>query len=130
MVELLASSNCSDTDFVAKLCDVFPDGRSILVVDGIVRGRYRKGRFHPKPLKPNKVDRFVIHLWSTAWRFAVGHRLRLAITSSNFPRFDRNLNTGENPVSSTRIKIATNRVFHDAENPSRLKLSVLDDPPT
>lgn len=122
---LFAASNCVDTDFVAKLCDVFPDGRSMLVVDGILRGRYRKSRARPKPLEPKEVYRFEIDLWPTAWRFAAGHRLRVAVTSSNYPRFDRNLNTGVNPASSGAMKVATNTVYHDKEYPSCLNLPVL-----
>jgi putative CocE/NonD family hydrolase len=125
-VTLWASSDCVDTDFVAKLCDVFPDGRSILVVDGIVRARYRKRRFRPRFLKPNKVYRFDINLWPTAWRFAAGHRLRVAITSSNFPRFDRNLNTGLNPSESDKMKVATNTIYHDKKHPSHLTVCVAE----
>jgi putative CocE/NonD family hydrolase len=121
---LFASSSCVDTDFVAKLCDVFPDGRSILVVDGILRGRYRKSRLRAKLLEPEKVYRFEIDLWPTAWRFAAGHRLRVAVTSSNFPRFDRNLNTGVNPALRGEMKVATNTVYHDGKYPSHLKLPV------
>jgi hypothetical protein len=95
------------------------------VVDGIVRGRYRKSRTKPKLMKPDKVYCFEIDLWSTAWRFAAGHRLRLAITSSNFPRFDRNLNTGEAPGRSSRMQVADNTVYHDKECPSCLSLPVL-----
>ncbi len=121
---LFASSSCVDTDFVAKLSDVFPDGRSILVADGILRARYRKARSRPRRLKPDKVYRFVIDLWPTAWRFAAGHRLRVALAGSNFPRFDRNLNTGAGPESS-RMKVARNRVYHDAKHPTYLLLPVL-----
>jgi putative CocE/NonD family hydrolase len=125
-VTLFASSSCVDTDFVAKLCDVFPDGRSILVVDGILRARYRRSRSKPRLLKPKKVYRLEIDLWPTAWRFAAGHRLRLAITSSNFPRFDRNLNTGEQAATSARMDIATNTIYHDKKRPSFLSLSVME----
>src|SRR5262249_28413429 len=119
------ATDCPDTDFVAKLCDVFPDGRSILVVDGILRGRFRKSRTRPKLLKKGKVYRFEIDLWSTAWRFAAGHRLRVAVASSNFPRFDRNLNTGEHPLTASAMRVATNKVFHDKKYPSHLNLPIL-----
>jgi putative CocE/NonD family hydrolase len=122
---LFASSDCPDTDFVARLTDVFPDGRSILVADGILRARYRTSRSRPRLLQPGKVYRFVVDLWPTAWRFAVGHRLRLAVTSSNFPRFDRNLNTGENPALSGRMQTATNTIYHDRDYPSHLRLPTL-----
>jgi putative CocE/NonD family hydrolase len=122
---LFASSDCVDTDFVAKLTDVFPDGRSILVVDGILRARYRKSRRQPNLLKPRKVYRFTIDLWPTAWRFQAGHRLRVAVTSSNFPRFDRNLNTGANPAVDGTSKVATNTVFHGRKQPSHITLPVM-----
>ena len=122
---LFASSDCPDTDFVARLTDVQPDGRSILVVDGILRACYRKSRARPKRLRPKQVYRFAIDLWPTAWRFAAGHRLRLAVTSSCFPRFDRNLNTGANPALSGEILVATNTVYHDRDYPSHLNLPVL-----
>lgn len=123
---LFASSNCVDTDFVARLSDVFPDGRSIGVVDGILRARYRKSRTRPKLLKPKKVYRFDIDLWPTAWRFAAGHRLRVAVTSSSFPRFDRNLNTGEHPARAKTMKVATNVVYHDKRFASCLELPVME----
>jgi putative CocE/NonD family hydrolase len=122
---LFASSSCMDTDFVARLTDVFPDGRSILVVDGILRARYRKSRARPRLLRPKRVYRFEIDLWPTAWRFAAGHRLRLAVTSSCFPRFDRNLNTGEDPACRAEMNVATNMVYHDRDYPSHLHLPVM-----
>lgn len=122
---LFVSSNCRDTDFVARLTDVFPDGRSIQVVDGILRCRYRKSRAKSRLLKPGKIHKLLIDLWPTAWRIMAGHRLRLAVTSSSFPRFDRNLNTGEDPRVAARGVIATNRVHHDAEHPSALNLKIL-----
>jgi hypothetical protein len=122
---LFASSDAPDTDFVVKLCDVFPDGRSILVTDGILRARYRRGRFRPKAMKRGKVYKFAVNLWPTAWRFAPGHRMRVAITSSCFPRFDRNLNTGLDPVLSGEMRTAENVVFHDDERPSHIVLRVL-----
>jgi putative CocE/NonD family hydrolase len=122
---LFASSNGPDTDFTAKLCDVFPDGRSILVADGILRCRYRKSRIKPRPMKKGKVYPMTVDLWPTAWRFGVGHRLRVAVTSSNFPRFDRNLNTGKDPIDSAEMRVAENAVYHDDERPSHLIVRVL-----
>jgi putative CocE/NonD family hydrolase len=124
-VVLHASSTAPDTDFVAKLCDVFPDGRSMLVADGILRARYRLGRSRPRLLQSGTIYRFGIDLWSTAWRFSPGHRIRLSITSSCFPRFDRNPNTGTTLSDSTELRVATNRVYHDAKHASHLVLSVL-----
>jgi putative CocE/NonD family hydrolase len=122
-----ASSSAPDTDFVAKLCDVLPDGRSILVTDGILRCRYRRGRSRPRLLHPGKTYELVIDLWSTAWVFAAGHCLRVSITSSCFPRFDRNPNTGVAMAESTELRVATNRVALDARHASHIVLSVLGD---
>src|SRR5262249_8926263 len=122
-VTLYASSDCVDTDLVAKLCDVFPDGRSILVVEGILRPSYRNDRSRPTRLKRGTAHPFEIDLWPAAWRFVAGHRLRVVVTSSNFPRFDRNLNTGWSWTDA--MKVATNTVYHDKEHPSHLRLPVM-----
>jgi putative CocE/NonD family hydrolase len=123
---LYASSDCVDTDFVVRLTDVFPDGRSIQVVDGILRARYRKSRTRARLLKPGKVYRFRIDLWFTAWRFDTGHRLRLGIAGSNFPRFDRNLNTGKAPTESRDVKVATNAIYIGKKYPSHLTVGVIE----
>jgi putative CocE/NonD family hydrolase len=125
-VILHASSSAPDTDFVARLCDVFPDGRSIQVADGILRARYRQSRSRPRPLEPGRVYELNIDLWSTAWLFPTGHRLRVSITSSCFPRFDRNPNTGRTMAESATMRSATNRVFHDSKHPSHIVLSVMN----
>jgi hypothetical protein len=124
-VVLHVASSAPDTDFVARLCDVHPDGRSILVTDGILRARYRDSRSRPRPLQSGKVYELEIDLWSTAWLFRSGHRVRVAVTSSCFPRFDRNPNTGQSLANATEIRVATNRVFHDAKRPSHIVLSVM-----
>jgi len=124
-VVLYASSSTPDTDFVAKLCDAFPDGRSIQVADGILRARYRQSRARPRLLQPGKIYELEIDLWSTAWLFPAGHRLRVSITSSCFPRFDRNPNSGRSLAESTETRSATNRVFHDGAHPSHVVLSVM-----
>ncbi len=125
-VRLYASSDCRDTDFTAKLTDVYPNGRSVLICDGIVRGRYRKGESDPELLRPGTVYEFPIDLWSTAIVFNKNHTIRLAISSSNAPRFAPNPNTGApldiyDPVNPV---VATNTVHFDAKRPSRLVLPV------
>jgi hypothetical protein len=125
-VILFISSSAPDTDFVAKLCDVFPDGRSIQVCDGILRARYRQSRRRPRPLEPRKTYKIEIDLWSTAWLFQGGHRLRVVVTSSCFPRFDRNPNTGRPISSSADLRRATNTVHCDAAHSSHVVLSVMD----
>ena len=126
-IELWASSSAVDTDFTAKLVDVTPDGRAFNLADGIVRARYRDSpRRRSGPLEPGQATAFEIGLWDLAHTFLPGHRIRLEISSSNFPRFDRNLNTGneigrDGPADAV---IAMQQVFHDAERPSALILPV------
>ena len=124
-LDFFASSSAVDTDFTAKLVDVFPDGSAINLSEGILRARYRDSREIPALLIPGKVYSLSIDLWATSNVFRYGHRIRLEISSSNFPRFDRNLNTGESAATSSRINTATNTVLHDAAHPSALVLSVV-----
>ncbi len=119
-LELYASSSAVDTDFLAKLVDVGPDGYAQNLTEGIVRARYRDSQDQPSLLNPGQVYKFNLDLWSTSNLFKKGHVLRLEISSSNFPRFDRNLNTGETAATGQRFVSATNTVYHDAEHPSAL----------
>lgn len=125
---LFCSSSALDTDFTGKLVDVHPDGRAEIVTDGILRMRYRESSSDPTPLEPNQVYEVRIDLSATATVFAAGHRLRLEVSSSNFPRFDRNTNTGGTIASDgpADLQVAVNRVFHDRPHPSRLVLPVID----
>ena len=122
---LHAASSAPDTDWVVRLCDVWPDGRSISVCDGILRARYRESMVQPTLLTPNQVYQFQVDLWSTAQLFKAGHRLRIHVTSSDFPRYDRNLNTGGPFGTESRSAVARNTVFHDAMRPSHMVLPVL-----
>jgi uncharacterized protein len=124
---LWAASSANDTDFVARLCDVRPDGRSFNLTDGIVRARHRCMRTGepPSPITPDRPYEYEIDLWSACHVFKAGHRIRLQVTSSNFPRWDRNLNTGEHPGTSTRMQVARQTIFSDLDRPSRLLLPVL-----
>jgi putative CocE/NonD family hydrolase len=90
-----------------------------------MRARYRDSQEQPSLLKPGESYKLIVDLWSTSNVFRKGHRLRLEISSSNFPRFDRNLNTGEDIASSMRIVPATNSIFHDSEHPSALILPIV-----
>jgi putative CocE/NonD family hydrolase len=127
-VRLHAASSAVDTDFVARLVDVFPDGRAYNLTDGIIRASCREVDFEapdatsPRPIEPGRVYAYDIDLWGTANTFKRGHRIRLEITSSNFPRWDRNLNTGESSVNSTRMSVAHQAILHDADHPSSLRL--------
>jgi len=100
VVKLFASSSAVDTDFTAKLVDVRPDGYAQNLADGVLRARYRASRMRPAVLTPDQVYGLTIDLWATSHVFLPGHRVRLEISSSNFPRFDRNLNTGEDHEQS------------------------------
>jgi putative CocE/NonD family hydrolase len=124
-LELFAKSSAVDTDFTAKLVDVGPDGFAQNLTEGIVRARYRDSREKADLINPGQLYKFTIDLWSTSNVFRKGHSLRLEISSSNFPRFDRNLNTGEDPAFARNYVSATNTVYHDAEHPSALILPVV-----
>jgi predicted acyl esterase len=123
-VSLFASSPALDTDWTAKLCDVYPDGRSMLVTDGLRRAKFRNGFETPEPLDPGTVYEFEIDLWSTAIVFNAGHRIRVDISSSNSPRFDPNPNTGDPLRQNAATLVATNTVHHSRSRPSRLILPV------
>lgn len=129
-VTLFAASSAPDTDFVARLVDVYPDGRAIGVADGIIRASASASYpapgvvavVPPCPIEPDRIYEYSIDLWATAITFLPGHRLRVEITSSSFPRWDRNLNTGQDGADSAEMAVAHQRIFHDAAHPSRLTL--------
>ena len=121
---LYASSSAPDTDWVVRLCDVWPDGRSMSVCDGILRARYRNGLDRQELMNPGQTYRFEVGLGATAQLFAAGHRIRLEVTSSDFPRYDRNLNTGGPLGKESASQVAVNSVFHDRLRPSHLTLPV------
>ena len=119
---LFASSSAVDTDFVARLTDVFPDGRAIQLQAGALRTRYREREGEPSFLEPGRVYRLEIDLWATANRFKAGHRLRVDISSADFPKFDRNSNRGGEPGEPVP---ARQMIYHDADHPSHLEVRVL-----
>jgi putative CocE/NonD family hydrolase len=124
-LELYAASSAVDTDFTAKLVDVWPDGFAQNLTEGILRARYRNSQEKPELMNPAQVYKFDIDLWSTSNVFKKSHALRLEVSSSNFPRFDRNLNTGNGAQLSTRAAPATNTVYHDAQHSSALVLPIV-----
>jgi putative CocE/NonD family hydrolase len=124
-VVLYASSSASDTDFTAKLVDVHPGGKSINVAQGIIRARYRDSWEKPELLTPGEVYKFTIDLWSTSNCFVAGHRIGVEISSSNFPQFDRNPNTGHPFGKDSETQIATQTIYHDEERPSHVLLPVI-----
>lgn len=122
---LYASSDAVDTDFMAKLIDVHPNGFCQRLCDGAVRARYRQGPRKAILMEPGTVYQFEIDMWSTSQVFKAGHAIRLEVSSSAFPKFDRNLNTGDNIGTGTRMVTAENRVWHSTEHPSRLVLPII-----
>lgn len=124
-LDFFASSSAVDTDFTAKLVDVFPDGSAINLTEGILRAKFRDSQEKSAALVPDQVYSFSIDLWATSNVFRAGHRIRLEVSSSNFPRFDRNLNTGESAATSAKWATATNAILHDKAHPSALLLPVV-----
>jgi putative CocE/NonD family hydrolase len=126
-VTLFASTSASDTDFIARLCDVYPDGASLILAEGIVRTRFRNGYKEASPVEPGRIYEYHINLVATSNLFLPGHRIRLDITSSSFPRFDRNTNTGNAPGIDgiSDIVPALQKIFHTKEYPSHILLPVI-----
>ena len=131
IVKLWASSNALDTDLTAKLVDVyppkadFPAGVDLNIADSIVRARYRNGFGKAELLTPGQPYEFTIEMYPTSLVFKRGHRIRLDISSSNFPRFDINPNTGEPLNNNRRSQVANNTIYLDATHPSHIILPVI-----
>ena len=124
-LELYASSSAVDTDFTAKLVDVWPNGFAQNVAEGIIRARYRYSQDQPELINPGQIYPFKIDLWATSNVFRKGHILRLEVSSSNFPRFDRNLNTGLERNRAQEFNSATNVIYHDDKHPSAIILPIV-----
>lgn len=123
--ELYASTSAVDTDFTAMLVDVDPSGYARYLGDGIVRARYRKGTDKAVALEPGAIEKYTIDLWATSNVFKAGHRIRLYVSSSNFPRFDRNTNDGAPTATAAGGVVAKQTLYHDAAHPSALVLPVV-----
>lgn len=125
---LYVSSSARDTDFTGKLVDVYPEGSAEILTDGILRARYRESFSDPRPLEPGEVYELRVDMWATSNVFRAGHRIRLEVSSSNFPRFDRNTNTGGTVYEEDEADFvrAINRVHHDRAHPSRLVLPIIE----
>jgi hypothetical protein len=119
------STSARDTDVVARLIDVHPDGFAQRLCDGIVRLRYRDGMTRVAAVEPGEVYEVDVDMWDTAHRFLAGHRIRLEVMSSAFPKYDRNLGTGGDMVTETDGVVANNRIWHDPNRPSRLLLWIV-----
>jgi uncharacterized protein len=123
---LFASTTAKDTDWTAKLVDVYPNGYAQNIQSGIVRARYRDGAGKAaNPIQSGQVYEYNIDMWATSQVFLPGHRIRVEISSSDFPRFDRNLNTDEDPSTGTRMEIANQTIYHNAEYPSHIVLPLI-----
>ncbi len=124
-VVLYAATTAKDTDWTAKLVDIHPNGKPYNLCDGILRARCRDSKDNPSLLQPGKIYRYEIDLWVTSNAFQPGHKISVEISSSNFPRFDRNLNTGEPFGTGTNWIKATQTIYHDKEHPSHLLLPII-----
>lgn len=124
-VELYAASSARDTDFMAKLLDVWPNGFAQRLIDGLVRARFRDGMDRPSLIEPGRIYAYKIDLWNTCQVFKKGHRIRLEVASSAFPKYDRNPNTGEALGMTTRVEVARQKIFHDREHPSHVVLPIV-----
>ena len=124
-VTLFASSSAVDTDFTAKLVDVRPDGYAQNLQDGMIRARYRDSASNPSPIVPGRIYEYAIDLWATSHLLRAGHRLRVEISSSNFPRFDRNPNTGAPLGHGTEHLPARQQIHHSPDHPSHVVLPVI-----
>ncbi|TWU07207.1 Cocaine esterase [Symmachiella macrocystis] len=127
---LFVSSDCPDTDFTVKLSDVYPDGRSMLVTDGILRARHRIGFDREDFLKPGEVYELTVDLWSTSLIFNRGHKIRIAVSSSNHPRFDTNPNTGSSIRADDKTRVATNKLYLSPTRASHVTLPIFTAPAT
>ena len=127
-VTLHAATSAKDTDWTAKLVDVFPDGKVINLNNGIVRARYRNSLEKPAPIEPGKAYEYKIEVWPTSNLFAAGHQIRLEISSSNFPHYDRNLNTGLSSGADDKMIDARQTVYHDRAHPSSVTLPIMPSP--
>jgi len=124
-LDLFVSSSAVDTDFTGMLVDVWPNGFAQNLTSGILRLRYRNSQEKPELANPGETYHITVDLWATSNVFLAGHKLRLEVSSSSFPRFDRNLNTGEEQARGTRMVKATNVIYHDKAHPSALVVPIV-----
>ena len=124
-MKLYAASSAPDTDFTAKLVDLRPTGYAQNIAEGVIRARFRESLTTPTLIKPDQVYEYTIDLWATSHVFKPGHRLRLEVSSSNFPRYDRNPNTGHDFGADAELSVARQSVFHDSRYASHLVLPVI-----
>ena len=126
-LKLYAASSAVDTDFTAVLTEVLADGTAIHISEGIRRASFRESLENPTLIEPGRVYEIPIEIWETSWEFQAGSRIRLEVSSSNFPRFARNLNTGNPLGKSAEMKVATQTIYHDDRYPSHVVLPIIPD---
>lgn len=124
-VTLYAASTATDTDFTVKLIDVWPDGFAERLSDGIVRARFRKGMDKEELIQPETIYEYQIDAWNTCQMFKPSHRIRIEISSSAFPKYPRNLNTGEPLGRSSNMQTAQQTIYHDVQHPSHVTLPII-----
>ena len=124
-VKLFASTTADDTDFTAKLVHVHENGYAQNIQDGMIRARFRTSRKYPSRIYPDQIYQYDIDLWSTSHVFLAGHSIRVEISSSNFPRFDRNPNTLSKLGVDTKMLSAKQNIYHSSEFPSHIVLPII-----
>jgi hypothetical protein len=123
---LYAASTATDTDFTAKLVDLYPNGYAQILREGIIRARYRNTNKKQELITPGKIYEYPIDLWSISHLFKKGHRIQVEISSSNFPKYDRNPNTGGRFGDDTEVRKATQTIYHHRDHPSHITLPVVE----
>jgi uncharacterized protein len=129
-LELFASTSAPDTDFTGMLVDVDQAGFARYLADGIVRARYRESTAKASPVEPGRIYKYTIDLWATSNVFKAGHRIRVYVSSSNFPRFNRNLNTGDKTYGGSTMAKAKQTIYHDTDHPSAIVLPIIPRAPS
>jgi putative CocE/NonD family hydrolase len=125
VIKLYAATSAPDTDFTGKLVDVFPDGRAYNLVDGIVRAKYRNSEWKAEPIQPARIYEYSVDMEATSNVFKAGHRIRVEISSSSFPKWERNLNTGHEFARDAEIETALQKIFHSRRYPSHIIMPVI-----
>jgi putative CocE/NonD family hydrolase len=125
VLHLFASTNRTDTDFTGKLIDLYPNGYAQILLEGVIRGRYWKTFREQNLLTPNNVYEFYVDLWSTSNLFQKGHRIRIEVSSSNFPKYNTNPNTGHKFGDDSESVIANQTIYHDKAHSSYILLPII-----
>jgi putative CocE/NonD family hydrolase len=125
ILHLFASTDRTDTDFNGKIIDVYPNGYAQILLEGVIRGRYWKTFKQQNLLTPDKVYEFYVDLWSTSNVFQKGHQIRIEVSSSNFPKYDANSNTGHKFGEDSESLVASQKIYHDKDHPSYVLLPVI-----